>query len=231
MMPIPKVAPSILFPRFSPRSFDSRIALAHKLAVESAKEDFAKRPNDHLIGRFEVRVVDKKGKVLGIGKSPVADLFTNNFGNILGSIFAWPGTGGVPILSLKDITNAAVTAYSWYANYSWFGNGSYAVGLQLGVGSNATAPARTDYNMGTLLGAWTNVTNSTDLYSASTFQIITTCSITLASGGSVVEAGAAFVLYNSIGGTKTVMIAHDAISPTVVVPAGAAAIPSWTVQT
>jgi len=237
MMPIPKVAPSILFPRFSPRSFDSRIALAHKLAVESTKEDFKGKTENRLIGRFQVDVIDKQGQLLATGKSPIADLFTNNFGYILGGLLAASiANVDYTFTGCKDITNAAasfIIYYSGSGGYSlgFYNAGSGAKGLQLGVGSGVTAPARTDYNLQTILGAWTAVTNTTDLYSNSTYQVITTCSITLAAGGTVNEAGAALILSNPSGTTKTIMVAHDVISPAVGVPAGAAAIPSWTVQT
>ena len=207
--------------------------MAHRIAVASAKQDF-KETENRLVGRFEVLAVDKNGKIVGRGKSPIQDLFVNNFGNILGGLLVQDPTGGTVTVSVTDTGNGARTLQTWYGGGSVLlfnsGAGAGTQGLQLGVGSGVAAPARTDYKIQTQLGSWTFVNNTTNLYNAATSQIVTTCAIVIAAGGTVNEAGAAYYANDSGSTARTVLLARDAISPAVVIPAGASAVPAWTVQ-
>lgn len=220
-------------PPFVPRSISPPmyLSMAHRMAVENAQKDF-KETENRLVGRFEVLAVDKNGKILGRGKSPIQDLFVNNFGNWLGSLLLLTPSGTNLSVSLTDTGNVARTLYMWGVTAASMFNypGTGTTGLFLGVGSGVSAPARTDYKLQTQLGSWTGAANGTNLYNASTYQIVTTSSILISAGGTVNEAAAAFVFNDSGGVLRTIMVAHDAISPAVVIPAGASAVPTWTVQ-
>jgi hypothetical protein len=193
--------------------------------------DFLARPNDRLVSQFFIEGYDRRGRYLGSGRSGLNDLLLNNFGALL-SAYLISGGSSYESVNVTDISNSSVSLTGYGVPIS----GEYAFlfqnsGAYLAVGSSSTSPARTDHALGSILGVWTLSLTAAPNYSTSTFQVQVLGSITLGSGGTVAEGGIALVGFNTTGGvTNKIMMAHDLISPSVVIPIGGTVSAWWTLQ-
>jgi hypothetical protein len=188
------------------------------------------RQQDHLVSQFEIIVRDKDGVEVGRAKSPVTDMLMNNFGQFLSGLCTYVASSGSVSVSMSEMASDAtktVVIYGGTLSALFNDTGIGALGVEVGVGSGSSV-ARTDYKLGTVLGSFASA-NTTPSYSTSTYQILVSGTITLASGGTVAEAGVALI-FNVGGSLFTFLIAHDAVSPTVTVPAGGTVAVNWTLQ-
>ena len=227
--------PDLKINRLCDQSPKARIVGGKLIVPPTPKEvllkDFEPRAGDHLVDQTMIDVFDKEGNHVGRAKSKVGDLLTDNFGYLLGGFMCYHTT---PTLSftMKEIGGATKTLFGFSiataGTFLYIPAGSR--GIFLSVGSNAGAPARTDVDVGTILGAKTASTVTTDNYNNATYQIVNSCGISLAAGGTIAESGAYEYLTDNTGSAFYFLIAHDAVSPTVTVPAGGVAAVNWTLQ-
>jgi len=165
------------------------------------------------------------GRIARILAEKKSDLMLDNFGNWLAALIRpVPGAATTKTVSLKDTSNAARTLYV-YSSTAPFSN--VLGGTRIGVGSSSTPAARTDYNLGAILGSLANTTDG--VWTSSTGQITFSGSVYLVSGGTVRETG---FLSRWADGAPTYydfMLFHDIVSD-VVISAGKYAFVQYTIQ-
>lgn len=154
----------------------------------------------------------EKNEIKAIGMSKLNDLLTDNWGLILGGILDGASRNNI---TLKDETGIGTFQFRVWGTQTqvMFITNSGSVGSQIKVGTGTTAPTRQDFRMETLVqtlvsgnGGWNSGLGKVDIPATGT----------AGSGFSISETGLfgrwvawAFLV------VKTIMIAHDAISPVV----------------
>lgn len=181
-----------------------------------------------LKGQFIIDAYDKDKNHVGHGESKLGDLLLKNFGLIFAVIFEpQVQNGGASSSYFVDINGNTRTVgfYSSTLNQLFNDTAIGALGPLLGVGSSSTAPTRTDVTLGSLLGAWTAADQPVALDTVN-WCVPLTASITLASGGTINEAGVAIDM-NTLGTIYRYLICRDLISPPVTIPVSGTAAGSW----
>jgi hypothetical protein len=188
------------------------------------------RKLDRLQGFFTLDVIDK-GKWIGRAESKEADIFTDQFGNWLAGMLQVPATGDHSI-SIKNNSGNALTLGTYYNSNNPF-NYAYStrnLGCYLSWGTGVTTPLRTDYEITTIVG--TAVAATSVVYTSAAGTLVISGSATNTSGSSktAAEAGSYGDWEAQTAGEKLFLLAHDLVSPTVVVPNNSSVSITWTVQ-
>ena len=205
---------------------------AFKYIIEEKKRAFA-----NIRGRTPgpetclVTAQDRFKQVTDIGGSLPSDLVLDNFGTWLAALIRAPVNATITA-SLTDSggTARSTAIYTTGAGGAVFNYdaGSGSLGTQLQVGSSSTAPARTDYVIGTAFGG----APESGLFDTGTGS---SAAGVIAASGSIV-AGAAITVretgfyarWYSAAAVRTLMLFHDAVTETVFA-AGAPVTVQWTI--
>jgi len=153
-----------------------------------------------------------------------SDLVLDNFGKWLAALIRpVPGVATSKNVTLKDTGNADRT----FAVFSTAGFNYTLAGTKIGVGSSGTAAARTDYNLGAILGSLENTTDG--VWTSSSGQVTLSGSVFLSAGGTVRETGF-FGRWKDTGDVyRDIMLFHDVVSD-VIIGAGKYAFVQYTIQ-
>jgi len=175
----------------------------------------------------------KKGKCYGIGlNDPKKDLIMRNFQRLLAGVLRpKPSSDTYTTVSLTD-TGGVTRTPSICSDVSVFNRSTNAplavLGTMLGFGNPATAPtpARTDYELASLVSTITPSSTTSD---ETNWRLVVTGSYVWTAGGTVRETG----MYGNFcyaSATWTLfLLYHDAVSD-VVVPAGGTVSVTYTTQ-
>lgn len=159
-------------------------------------------------------------EILDLGGSLPSDLFTDNFGTILGSFIAVPQTNAVgTTISIKDIGNSSrtINEISSTNGNSFSANSAHATGTLLQVGSSTTAAARADIAIGTAFSTSPESTQfnaSNGSYSAGSGNITTSGSITAGNETATINETGLFqeMLVSAASSSNIHMIIHDIVT-------------------
>ena len=152
-------------------------------------------------------------EIKGIGISCIDDLINDNFANFFGAILSRLGSKNL-------IDNANVSrSLLIYGQNDTFGDtngasGVHSLGCQFAIGSGTTIPARTDFEVESIIQAVFSPSGNAGYNSVSGQISITGASAVLIGSGSIGNA----VMYGrwfSVGVTRLFVISHDLISPVV----------------
>ena len=171
-----------------------------------------------------VSVLDRKGRIKGIGLNVPNDLILDNFGLLLASLIRAP-VAAVTAFNMTDVTGAVKS----FNSYSSGGASAYtfnnsltaaiALGTQLQVGSGTTAPSRGDYCIETaFVTAPESGRFATGIGSYAAGAISFSGAITAGGSGVVNETGF-FAIWRNLA-TPTVMLFHDVLAAGVPFTAG-----------
>lgn len=166
----------------------------------------------------------KKGKCYGIGLSdPKKDLIMRNLVRLMGALYRpVPPLNLNQSVTLTDVSNAARTVYTsaggldtYVFNTATQGFGPtyfFREGVLLGFGNPASAPtpARTDYELASLVSTIIPSGTTTD---ETNWRVIVTGSYVWIAGGTVREAGLyGQFYYTSTGTFASFLLYHDPVS-------------------
>jgi hypothetical protein len=169
-----------------------------------------------LIGcSLEVWEADRFGrKIGGYIKKPV-DIITNQFGTFLANVIAaYTGSRYMAVTCTMKTTGAADETMAFFevgssGHYSMgFSTAVLPLGCRVGVGTGASAAARTDYNLQTQVGSWTALSGNA-VWTSATGKVTFAGSVLLASEANVTEAGLEVILSNQAGVAKNFLFLHD----------------------
>ena len=94
----------------------------------------------------------------------------------------------------------------------------------IGIGTDATAPTRTDFDLGTIQESLTAVDGGYPVYSSATGNITIQCSITVTGTYNIVEAGLFVNWVDTSSNVNTIMMLHDTFNPVAVIPTDIAVV-------
>lgn len=164
--------------------------------------------------------IGHKNKIADIAINKPNDLILNNFGAWMAGHFR-PVSNALTNITVTDWTNVSRTASS-------YGQGSNSIvcmnnniGTMMQVGSSTTAPARTDYTIGTAFAtapesaAFNTTTGSWGGGSASFSG-----AISAGGNGTVNETGVQLRFCDTAGALQTCMLMHDKLASGVAFTAG-----------
>jgi len=156
-----------------------------------------------------------------------SDLILNQFGRFLAALIR-PVALATKDVTLQDTGNATRTVRVWAASGATFNlHGTIAGGFMCGVGSSSQAPARSDYNLISLLGSLQNAIDG--VYESTTGIITTSSTIPLAAGGTVREVGFFLRCSDTANVQRTFILFRDVVAD-VVIAAGKNAFVEYAIQ-
>jgi hypothetical protein len=161
-----------------------------------------------------VTSLDKIPEIKSIGASCVNDLYTDNYGKLMASFIRSPSSAQLEIVLTDSAgVNRNVRAYS---NSNTYNDTNSSVGSQFKLGSGTTTPARSDFDVETdLLGAPENAFLNTVDGVAGDGRTVTARTIVSENTETINEVGYYHKIRDNTGTQRTVMFAHDAVSPAV----------------
>ena len=160
------------------------------------------------------------------------DLILDNFGLWLSSFFVPGSQNPYTAVSVKDTGNTSRNVSAWGSTSTNVAVSQYQHSVNLacsvGVGTGATAAARTDYNLQTQAGSWTALGGGSAWTSAAG-NVTFAGSVFLSAGATVTESGVIVDWNGTDNVSRRVLIFHDVFSG-VAIAAGKYAHVAYTIQ-
>jgi len=157
-------------------------------------------------------------EIKNIGASIPTDLIMDNFGEWFAKMFKAVTTGSqnVTLVDSGGVNRIIRTFKNFGAQY--FSKSNVTVGTGIKAGQSSTAPARTDFELGSLLPSPEGDIRSTTTgaFNSGLGQVKASSSTTGALANGTVRETGLFVSWQDTGATSRIfLLAHDSISPSV----------------